>query len=80
MPLLVLSNQVVLEKLVSIPVEEWNYIHEEDAIKHYGPYAEDFQRAFGIGDGETINYMDAIGVLVASVKALNDRIDYLEGR
>jgi len=70
----------MLDALMTLPVERWQYIGVEYGQKgdHIGPYAEDFQQAFGVGDGMTINYMDAIGVLMATVKALTDRVKELE--
>ena len=45
---------------------------------HIGPYAEDFQAAFGVGDGATINPIDAIGVCLAVIWALSQRVEDLE--
>lgn len=61
----------MLAKLAALPVGVWNYKGEDD--KHIGAYAEDFRDAFGIGDGKTINIIDLLGVLTASVKALANR-------
>src|SRR5438093_22373 len=47
---------------------------------HIGPYAEDFQAAFGVGDGVTINPIDAIGVCLAAIKALSKRVEELEAQ
>jgi hypothetical protein len=63
-----IDDAKILEKLKKLDVEEWVYIGGKE--KHIGPYAEDFKELFGIGDGKTINLMDAVGILMASVKAL----------
>jgi len=57
-----------LDKLISIPVETWRYKGEED--RHINTYAKDFQETFGVGDGQKIMIMDAIGVLMRSVQEL----------
>jgi hypothetical protein len=69
----------ILERLLSIPVEKWEYLYPDRDTQgdHIGPYAEDFQMSFQVGDGKTINYMDAIGVLIASVQALSKRVEEL---
>lgn len=74
--------QKVLELMEQLPVELWRY--KTDAVdggatQHIGPYAEDFHALFGMGDGKTIQVIDAIGVLMASVKALAARVKELEG-
>lgn len=58
----------ILETMKTLPVGIWNY--KGDDQKHIGAFAEDFREAFGIGDGKTINIIDALGVLMAAVKAL----------
>lgn len=67
----------ILDGIASLDIEKWKYKGSEDA--HIGPYAEDFRKLFGVGDGVTINIIDAIGVLMASVKALQKRVAQLEG-
>ena len=42
------------------------------------PLAEDFAEAFGVGDGVRIHLMDAIGVLVAAVQGLNEKVERLQ--
>ena len=67
------STPDILAAMKELPVERWKYInHKED---HIGPYAEDFRDRFGVGDGKTIDMIDAIGVLMASVKALAAELD-----
>lgn len=68
------SKHDLLKRLSRLNVEEWNYNFDKE--RHIGPYAEDFRDEIGIGDGETINLMDAVGVLIASVQALNERVTY----
>lgn len=70
-----IDNEKILNGVKMLHVDGWNYIHEIDpnADPHIGPYAEDFKEQFGVGDGKTINVIDALGVLFASVQALEKR-------
>lgn len=61
-----------------MPVEEWTYRPGvEDGGRHIGPYAEDFQRATGKGDGKSIPAQDAIGLALGAVRDLDSKIDKL---
>jgi len=68
-----ISDEKILEKLSELPVTTWNYIGDDK--QHIGPMAQDFQEMFGIGDGKTINLMDAIGILIAANKALLKKLE-----
>jgi len=57
-------------------IDRWRYVG--DSTVHVGPYAEDFQEAFGFGDGLTIPIIDAFGLLFIVVQRLIQRIDRLE--
>lgn len=64
-----------MEALDKMPVEEWTYNEGEgDGRSHIGPYAEDFAKATGKGDGKTINVIDAIGVTMGAVKELGAEV------
>ena len=58
----------VLDKLAQVPVETWRY--HWGTQRHIGPYAEDFRDTFGVGDGQTIQYQDIIGVTLKAVQEL----------
>ena len=68
----------VLDKVAGLSVERWRYkphiVGEPNPAEHIGPYAEDFRAAFGVGDGKTINYVDAIGVLFKAVQELTAEV------
>lgn len=71
--------QEILEAFEDIRLDYWYYQPwVGDTAEHIGTYAQDFQEAFGVGDGKTISPIDAIGVLMAAVKAMKARIDDLE--
>jgi hypothetical protein len=69
----------VVEKVKRLPVERWTYKPGiEDSGRHIGPYAEDFKKRFGVGDGVTLHPVDAAGVALAAVKGLAKKIDKIE--
>ncbi len=71
----------VLDKLSAMPIDQWNYKHQPDGPKHYGPMAQDFWNAFHLGtDSLGIETLDADGVLFAAVKALISENQVLEAR
>lgn len=63
--------QEVLEKVVTLPIETWNYTDQNPAIRHIGPMAQDFAAAFSVGeDNRLINTVDANGVALAAIQGL----------
>ena len=65
-----------LGALKDMPVEEWEYKQGHgDGQRHIGPYAEDFQKATGLGTGKSISVIDAIGVTMGAVQELADKVD-----
>lgn len=76
-----LKDEKVLNAVKDLEVDRWEYKPGvADEGEHIGPYAEDFQKLFGVGDGRTINVVDAIGVNLAAVKGLANKVDRLEKR
>ncbi len=66
----------VLAKVVDLDITTWNYKHDEKSIRHMGPIAEDFREAFDLGENEkTIAAMDKDGVALASIQALNKKLE-----
>jgi Chaperone of endosialidase len=65
----------VLAKVADLPVQEWRYKVEDASTRHIGPVAEDFQRLFGLGDGESIGTVDANGVALAAIQGLVQKMD-----
>jgi hypothetical protein len=62
----------VLEQVTELPVTTWNFINDEDAVRHMGPMAQDFYAAFGLGgDDSRINATDTFGVALAAIQGLN---------
>lgn len=69
------KDGAALEAVRSMPVEQWTYKPGQgDGGTHVGPYAEDFAKATGKGDGKTIDIASAIGVTMKAVQDLDKRI------
>jgi hypothetical protein len=65
----------ILARLVTIPIETWNYRGEDPSVRHIGPMAQDFARVFGVGaDDKRIHMIDANGVALASIQALHKMV------
>ncbi|MCA0421941.1 MAG: tail fiber domain-containing protein [Proteobacteria bacterium] len=61
-----------------MPVEAWDYKPGvADEGRHIGPYAEDFAKATGIGDGKTIDPISLMGVTMGAVRQLSEKVDKL---
>ena len=75
---LAVDGEDVLARLRAVPVTSWNYITQDQSIRHMGPVAQEFRAAFGLGESELlINTVDIDGVNMAAVKAVADRTDAL---
>lgn len=71
----------ILPRIESLTVEAWDYKPGYgDGGTHIGPYAEEFKALFGVGDGKTINVIDAFGVCLLGIKELTERVKYLEAQ
>jgi hypothetical protein len=69
----------VLEKLASLPISSWNYKGDDPSVRHLGPMAQDFAKAFGLGaDERLISSIDAQGVVMVAIQALYRRVQQLE--
>lgn len=70
----------ILQAVHDLPVERWRYKGSSDDKGHIGPYAEDFQEAFDVGDGVTIQLQDALGVALGAIKELTIEVWELKAR
>jgi trimeric autotransporter adhesin len=69
----------VLEKLADVPVSTWSFKSDSTHTKHMGPMAQDFHAAFKLGNSDrAIDTGDIIGVSIAAIKGLNDKVETLE--
>ena len=70
------DTRAVLEKLAAMPIATWQWKGEPGSVRHMGPMAQDFHRAFGLGDRETeIVTIDADGVALAAIQGLNAKVE-----
>ena len=70
-----LDEAEVLAQVASLPVSAWTYKDDETGARHAGPMAQDFHAAFGLGEDDThISPMDAAGVALAAIKALQQEV------
>ncbi|MDJ0609395.1 MAG: tail fiber domain-containing protein [Kiloniellales bacterium] len=68
-----LDEAEVLAQVASLPVSAWSYKDDDTGARHAGPMAQDFHAAFGLGEDDThISPMDAAGVALAAIKALQE--------
>ena len=77
-----IDGENILARIRTLPVSSWRYIDEVDrSVRHVGPMAQDWERAFGLsGDATTINMSDFDGVNLAGIQALERRTAGHEGR
>lgn len=70
------SGKKARKAIDKMPVDRWRYKEGEsfDEAEHIGPYAQDFAKETGVGDGRTINVIDAIGVNMAATKELSKEV------
>jgi hypothetical protein len=67
----------VLEKLVAMPIQQWNYKWEKDTdTPNLGPMAQDFKPAFYPGrDEKGISTLEFDGVELAAIQGLNQKLE-----
>lgn len=70
------GTETILEKLVAMPVQQWNYKWEPDgAVPHIGPMAQDFKASFYPGrDDKSISTLEFDGVELAAIQGLNQKL------
>ena len=67
-----------LDAVKAMPVEQWTYNPGSgDGGTHVGPYAEDFAKETGMGDGKSIDVISMMGVTMGAVKELAQKVDEL---
>jgi hypothetical protein len=70
----------VLRKVAALPITEWSY-RSLGSTRHMGPVAQDFHAAFGLGaDDKGISTVDADGVALAAIQALNRKVEEKDAR
>jgi len=73
--------QQILDKVARLPISTWTYNEEPNTVRHLGPMAQDFHASFGLGnDDRTYNSVDAHGVALAAIQALERMVAAQEKR
>jgi hypothetical protein len=71
-----IDEQEILRKVSNLSIESWNYTDREQGVRHIGPMAQDFMASFNVGGSDkVINMVDANGVNLAAIKALNSKLE-----
>jgi len=66
----------ILERVAALEITTWNYKAQDESVRHMGPIAQDFHAAFGLGGTDTrITTVDADGVSLAAIQALNEKLN-----
>jgi hypothetical protein len=69
------DTSVILEKVGRLPISAWTYRKEPEGVRHLGPMAQDFRATFGLGDDDRTYFaVDAQGVALAAIQALNQQV------
>ena len=70
----------ILDRMSRCEVQTWRYKREieREQPMHISPFAEDVHEELGIGDGDTIPFIDLIGVCWRSIQELNDDVKRLK--
>jgi hypothetical protein len=76
------DTRSVLRKVLSLPIQTWNYKSDNANVRHIGAIAQDFRQAFNVGDTDVaIGTVDADGVALAAIQGLNEELkDELKAR
>lgn len=66
------DDEAVLEGLGGVDIYTWRGESEPETVRHMGPMAEDFHRAFGLGtSNKAIATIDLDGVALAAIRAVH---------
>jgi hypothetical protein len=69
------DGQEILERLKSVPIMSWRYRAEDSGVRHIGPTAQDFHKAFQFGvDERYISGVDADGIAMAAIQSLYEMV------
>jgi len=76
-----IDRSELLERIASLPIQEWSYKAEGDDVRHIGPTAQDFRAAFGLGgDDVSISTIDPAGIALAAIQELQKKTTELDNK
>jgi trimeric autotransporter adhesin len=65
------NADAILRKIALMNITSWNYKTQAPSIRHIGPMAQDFYKAFGFGESDTtITTVDMDGISLIAIQAL----------
>ncbi|MCW3071668.1 MAG: hypothetical protein JWO44_1558 [Bacteroidetes bacterium] len=71
--------EFILGKIDELRISSWKYKAQSKRIRHIGPMAQDFYRAFNVGENNiSISTTDMDGVILSGIRGLNTRINVLD--
>jgi hypothetical protein len=69
------DGREILKRLKSVPIMSWRYRAEPSEVRHVGPTAQDFHKAFRYGaDERYISGVDADGIAMAAIQGLYEML------
>lgn len=72
------DGEFILSQIADMDISSWNYKTQDAAIRHLGPTAQDFYKAFQLGESDTtITTTDIDGISMAAIQALAKRTQEL---
>ncbi len=71
------DRAAILEALLGLDIQTWNYKEFSPDLRHIGPVSQDFYALFNVGRDVTLNPVDTFGVAVAAIQALNGQVSEL---
>ncbi|MBU0508783.1 tail fiber domain-containing protein [bacterium] len=73
------NTEEILAKVAQLPIEEWNYKHQDASNRHVGPMAQDFWSLFHLGDDSlSISTIDPDGIALAAIQELAKQVNALK--
>jgi hypothetical protein len=71
----------ILDRVAALSILTWNYRSQPRSIRHIGPMAQDFRKAFGLGeDDRHIATIDSEGVALAAIQELYHLVQQKDAR
>ncbi|WP_182440224.1 tail fiber domain-containing protein [Colwellia sp. RSH04] len=72
-----IDKSEIISKISNLEIQEWNYIKNNDDVKHIGPIAEEFHDKFGLNGSinDKISVSDLSGISLAAIQELISRSD-----
>lgn len=75
------DGETVLARVAALPISSWRYKDAARDDRHFGPMAQDFHAAFGLGHDDTqVAPADMAGIALAAIQALNAQLAERDAR